>query len=74
MLRETLDGLSRDTKGDCEETHCWERKTQGSQIHLREMTGDMGRSKIQGKEETEGGQGLGSKKETWKKGSEFAER
>lgn len=23
---ETLDGLSRDTTGDCKEIHCWERK------------------------------------------------
>lgn len=42
---ETLEGLSRDTKGDCEEIHFWERKKQGSQTHLREIMGDMGRSK-----------------------------
>lgn len=46
---ETLDGLSRDTRGDCEEIHCQERNKQESQSHLREIMGDMGRSKIQGK-------------------------
>lgn len=45
----TLDGLSRDTRGDCEEIHCWERKKQEGQTYLREIMGDVGRSKIQGK-------------------------
>lgn len=46
--RETLDELSRDTRWDWEEMHCWERKRQESRTHLRGTLGDMGRSKIQG--------------------------
>lgn len=45
----TLEGLSRDTRGDCEEIHFWERKKQESQTHLREIMGDMEGAKIQGK-------------------------
>lgn len=30
--------------------HLWERKRRGSQTRLREMTGDMAKSKIRGKE------------------------
>lgn len=43
---ETLDGLSRDTRGDCEEIHGWERKKQDRETHLREIMGDVGRSKV----------------------------
>lgn len=46
---ETLNGLSIDTRGDREEIHCWEREKQESQTHLREIMGDTGRSKLQGK-------------------------
>lgn len=49
VSKETLDGLSRDMRGACEEIHRWERKKQGNQTHPREIMGDVGSSKIQGK-------------------------
>lgn len=68
--RETLDALSRDTRGDIEKKcTAWERKRQGSQTCLREMMGD----KVRKQGNIVGGQGL-ENKETWKKGSEFAGR
>lgn len=73
VSEKTLDGLSRDMRGDCEEIHPWERKKQGNQTHLREIMGDVGSSKIQGKKGNIIG-GLESKTESWKKGSGFSER